>query len=108
MICDDNNGRFYDVSNIPKNHEDETVNKILIKGSYVPMITIYESCWKHQFYYQQNPLENLSDDSCVHQFLSVINKIYKSFDANPSLEVRDVFWAYLNPLIESGMMVFIN
>ena len=55
------------------------------------MISIYESCWKHQFYYQQNPIENLSGDSCVHQLLSVTQEICKSFDANPSLEVRGVF-----------------
>ena len=30
-------------------------------------------------------------DSCIHQRLSVINEIYASFDANPSLEVRGVF-----------------
>ena len=29
-------------------------------------------------------------DSCVHQLLSVTHEIYKSFDANPSLEVRGV------------------
>ena len=41
---------FYaDVSNIPKNHEDETVNKILKEGSYLPMICIHESCWKQRF-----------------------------------------------------------
>ena len=32
-----------------------------------------------------------SGDSCVHQFLSITHEIYKSFDANPSLEVRGVF-----------------
>ena len=30
-------------------------------------------------------------DSCVHQLLSITHKIYKAFDANPSLEVRGVF-----------------
>ena len=55
------------------------------------MISIYESCWKHQFYYQQNPLENLSGDSCVHQLFSITHEIYTSFDTNPSLEVRGVF-----------------
>ena len=30
-------------------------------------------------------------DSCVHQLLSIIFDIYKSFDANPSLEVRGIF-----------------
>ena len=30
-------------------------------------------------------------DSCKHQLISVIHEIYVSFDANPSLEVRDVF-----------------
>ena len=31
------------------------------------------------------------DDSCVHQLLSITFDIYKSFDANPSLEVRGIF-----------------
>ena len=31
-----------------------------------------------------------SGDSCVHQLLSITHEIYKSFDANPSLEVRGV------------------
>ena len=30
-------------------------------------------------------------DSCAHQLLSVTNKIYKAFDANPSLDVRGLF-----------------
>ena len=30
-------------------------------------------------------------DSCVHQLLSITHEIYKAFDANPSLDVRDVF-----------------
>ena len=30
-------------------------------------------------------------DSCVHQLLSITYDIYKSFDANPSLEVRSIF-----------------
>ena len=30
-------------------------------------------------------------DSCVHQLLSITHEIYKAFDANPSLEVREVF-----------------
>ena len=30
-------------------------------------------------------------DSCIHQPISVTHKIYASFDANPSLEVRGVF-----------------
>ena len=33
----------------------------------------------------------ISRDSCVHQLLSVTHEIYKSFDANPSLEGRGVF-----------------
>ena len=32
-----------------------------------------------------------SGDLCVHQLLSITHEIYKSFDANPSLEVREVF-----------------
>ena len=38
-----------------------------------------------------NQLGFRSGDSCVHQLLSITHEIYKSFDANPSLEVRGVF-----------------
>ena len=31
------------------------------------------------------------DDSRVRQLISVVHEIYNAFDANPSLEVRDVF-----------------
>ena len=48
-----------------------------------------------------------SGDSCVHQLLSITHEIYKSFNTNPSIEVRGVFWTYLKPLIEYGMMAFI-
>ena len=30
-------------------------------------------------------------DSCVHQLISIVHKVCNAFDANPSLEVRDVF-----------------
>ena len=30
-------------------------------------------------------------DSCVHQLLSIIHEIYKSFDASPSPEVRGFY-----------------
>ena len=30
-------------------------------------------------------------NSCIHQLISITHKIYVSFDANPSLEVRGVF-----------------
>ena len=33
-----------------------------------------------------------SGDSCVNQLLSITHEIYKSFDSNPSLEVRGVFF----------------
>ena len=48
-------------------------------------------------YLEENRLLNCnqsgfrSGDSCVHQLLSITHEIYKSFDANPSLEVRGVF-----------------
>ena len=32
-----------------------------------------------------------SGDSCVHQLLSITHEIYKTFDANPSLDIRGVF-----------------
>ena len=48
-------------------------------------------------------------DSCVHQLLSIIEETYKLFDANPSLEVRRIFWTYLKSLTEfSKMAFFIN
>ena len=31
------------------------------------------------------------DDSRVRQLISAVHEIYNAFDANPSLEVRDVF-----------------
>ena len=30
-------------------------------------------------------------DSCVHQLISIMHRIYKAFNANPSLDVRGVF-----------------
>ena len=32
-----------------------------------------------------------SNDSCINQLISITHNIYRAFDANPSLEVRDVF-----------------
>ena len=49
-------------------------------------------------YLEDNKLRNCnqsvfrSGDSCVHQLLSITHEIYKSFDANPLLEVRGVFF----------------
>ena len=45
-------------------------------------------------------------DSCVNHLLSITYKIYKSFDANPLLEVSSVFFIYLKPLIKFDMMAF--
>ena len=47
---------------------------------------IFSSLFK---YLEDNKLLNC--DSCVHQLLSITHEIYKSSDANPSLEVRGVF-----------------
>ena len=30
-------------------------------------------------------------DSCVHQLISIVHKIYNAFDDNPSLQVKGVF-----------------
>ena len=55
---------------------------------------IFSSLFK---YLENNYLLNLHQsgcrpcDSCVHQLLSITYDIYKSFDANPSLEVRGTF-----------------
>ena len=40
----------------------------------------------------------MSGGSCVHQLLSITHEIYKSFDANLSLEVRGVFLDIPNSL----------
>ena len=48
-------------------------------------------------YMEQNKLFNLNQsgfrpgDSCIHQLISITHNIHKSFDANPSQEVRGVF-----------------
>ena len=34
-------------------------------------------------------------NSCIHQLISVTHEIYVSFDFNPSLEVRGVFFRYI-------------
>ena len=55
---------------------------------------IFNSFFK---YLEDNKLLNCNQsgfrpsDSCVHQLLSITHEIYKSFDANPSFEVRSVF-----------------
>ena len=36
--------QYVDISNIHKNHEDETFYGILIKDSYVPILSVYEKC----------------------------------------------------------------
>ena len=50
------NNRFMLIS--PKNRENETVPGILIKDSYVPMLSVHGKCCQYQFYYQKNRLEN--------------------------------------------------
>ena len=55
---------------------------------------VFNSLFK---YLEDNKLPNCNQsgfrpiDSCVHQLLSITHEISKSFDANPSLEVRRVF-----------------
>ena len=55
---------------------------------------IFNSLFKHL---ENNNLLNphqsgfCPGDSCVHQLLSITYDIYKSFDANPSREVRGIF-----------------
>ena len=34
---------------------------------------------------------NDSNDFCIHQLIDITHNIFRSFDANPSLEVRAVF-----------------
>ena len=41
-------------------------------------------------------------DSCEHQLLLITHKIYKGFDANPSLEVWGVFVSYWRTLLNFG------
>ena len=38
-----------------------------------------------------NPPGFRPDDSCIHQLLSINHEIYKTFDANPSSDVKRVF-----------------
>ena len=42
-------------------------------------------------------------DSCVSQLLSIKHKMFKDFDANPSLDTCGIFLAFLKPLIGFGM-----
>ena len=55
---------------------------------------IFSSLFK---YLEDNKLLNCNQSgfrssvSCVHQLLSITHELYKSFDANPSFEVRGVF-----------------
>ena len=55
---------------------------------------IYNSLYH---YLEHNKILNLnqsgfrSGDSCINQLISITHNIFKSFDANPSLEVRGVF-----------------
>ena len=46
---------------------------------------------KHNKLLNCNQLGFRFGDSCVHQLLSITHEIYKSFDVNPSTEVRGVF-----------------
>ena len=46
-------------------------------------------------------------DSCIHQLISVTHEIYDSFDANPSLEVRDAFldiYKAFDPVWHEGLI----
>ena len=54
-------------------------------------------------YLDDNNLLNSSNQSGFQPGDS--HDIYKAFDANPSLDVRGVFWTDQKPLIEFGMMV---
>ena len=55
---------------------------------------IYNSLYK---YFEKNNIFNANQsgfrigDSCINQLISITHNIYKSLDANPSLEVRGVF-----------------
>ena len=44
----------------------------------------------------------MSEDSCIHQLISITHEIHASFHANPSLEVRGIFLD-LKLLIKYGM-----
>ena len=55
---------------------------------------IYSALYTH---YESNKLLNInqsgfrSGDSCINQLISITHDIFKSFDSNPSQEVRGVF-----------------
>ena len=42
-----------------------------------------------------NQLGFMPRDSCIHQLISINRDTYASFDGNPSLEVRSVFFIYI-------------
>ena len=43
-------------------------------------------------------------DLCEYQLLSIVHDIYKAFDCNPPLEVKEIFLDILKPLTEFGMI----
>ena len=58
------------------------------------LLTCYQSGFRH-------------GDSYVHQLFSITHKIYKSFDANLSLEVRGVFFEIFKTFeTKFGIMFF--
>ena len=46
------------------------------------------------------------NDSSINQLISITRNIYRAFDANPSLEVRALFYIYQKHLAKSGMKDF--
>ena len=58
---------------------------------------IYKSLYNH---FEVNSILNTNQsgfrtgDSCINQLLSITHNIFHSFDSNPSLEVRGVFFRY--------------
>ena len=80
--------------------DDKKIIKTYLPASLLPIWSkifekiIFNSLFK---YLEDNKLLNCNQsgfrlgDSCVHQLLSITHETYKSFGANPSLEVRGVF-----------------
>ena len=69
--------------------------------------SIYEFIDKNNLY-NSNQSGFRPNEFCIHQLISITHNTFSASDANPSLEVHDVFFSliYLKHLIEFGMTVY--
>ena len=82
--------------------------------SLLPLASkIFEKAIYHNLlnYIERENLRNINqsgfraNDSCINQLISITHEIYRAFNCNPSLEVRDS-WIYPKPLIRFGTRGF--